>query len=182
MNIKMKGISRKKSKGFLEISTGAVLLVVGLLSIVGLGIASEMRESGAASATLTKTISTVDKTRKKYNRAPSFNGLNNAQAIVGKLIPLDWVVGTAILNDSDGVITFSAEDCLGTDDCFGFAQTRFSETGCSDYVNNMFDTSWEIEVDGAKVKAAGAGTIAVATLNAACTGASNTVKTYHRRS
>ncbi len=184
MTMKETSLSKtiKKQSGFVEISLPWVMLIVAILAGVALAVVIPLMSDASVKALNGGNSLIVKNIRANYRNTDDFNGLTNSVAVQMKVAPADWMSGSSTIgNPVGGTLTVVAEDLTGTDDGFSISNTLLNEVECNDHVNHAFPLAYKIEVGSTVVKAAGATSLAPATLAAACDNASNTVKTYYTK-
>lgn len=161
--------ARKRSKGFISLETGLVLVFIAIvLGGVILAFSGWLRRNSVSSNVQAMTF-TAGAAKANFGQANRYAAVDTAVAVRGHLLPEDLRDGAAATatNSFGGAITFAPVNLTGTADGLGVTWNNVSSNQCSDIVYGIKDAARQISIGGTVVKPTDADIVDV-TLGAAC--------------
>lgn len=162
--------------GYSIIEIGIVLAVIAIAAtgIILFGI-QKFAEIGAKNeADIVKELG-LSVIAYKQNR-PNFAGLTSDEVRTSGRVPPARINGTNIVNGSAGTITFAPTTVTTANDAFTVTSTNLKDNVCKLAPTGIESLATSMSINGTVVKAVGA-TLVDTTVNASCTGDTNTIVT-----
>jgi prepilin-type N-terminal cleavage/methylation domain-containing protein len=170
----MKLKRKTKNRGFTLIE---ILLVVGFISLAGIGIYTVYSKVQMSNAALTegKNLDTIKAGVKSlYGGSQNYAGisntvLNDARITPDSMRPIPYVAGSgSITNSFGGAVTVSSVGLNGSNNGFRITYLQVPGAVCSKLVSGA-GTNWDqINVGTTQVKTFGTGNLNIATAATAC--------------